>query len=42
METKKIYFAPDVQIINRCQSDILTLSRDNDVAWNSAWNQVFT
>lgn len=42
METKKNYFAPDAQIVPLCSTDVLTLSRDNDVAWNSAWNQVFT
>lgn len=42
METKKIYFAPDAQMIPLYESDVFTLSRDNDVAWNKAWNQVFT
>ena len=42
MENKKIYFTPDAQIVPLCEADVLTLSRDNDVAWNSAWNQVFT
>ena len=42
METKKNYFTPDVQLISLCDADVLTISRDNDVAWNSAWNQVFT